>query len=572
MKKSSVVVLLFFAGFLFYAYSERNAEISKAQSYLNKKGEVYFRFSKTTRAEANTLTDMISLDNVTGTDVYAYANKNEFANFLKLNKDFEVLRHPGDPLEPPKMSDYKNPEDRQSWNTYPTWQGYVDMMKKFETDYPQIAKLIEVGQTVKGKTLYYLKISTNVAVDDGKPEFSYSSTMHGDETCGYVLMLRLIDYLLKGYPSDPEVKKLVEGIQIYIMPLENPDGCYNSGDNSVSGAVRGNANGVDLNRSYPGPIGQEGTVQKETTAMMNFYKAHDGFTLLMNFHGGAELFNYDWDCWTSSSKSHPDWPWYVHMGRQFADSVHKVSSTVFTGQNNGITEGGDWYIVKGSRQQWCNWYVHSQEVTTELSNTKLVSAGDLPIRWNYYNRSFLKYMAHCLEGIQGTIKNAAGNPVKAKVWVESHDVLKDSVFMYSKMPNGDYHRLIDKGTYSVTYTIPGETPITKTGIVVEYDKATIVNIGPTDIMMARAKNNSLEKQVTVMPVKNGVRFLGTRNITFMYIYTLNGTLVKTFSNNGKNILVWNGDDSFGNTVGSGNYIASMVSDNKFGTKKVVLAR
>jgi carboxypeptidase D len=35
--------------------------------------------------------------------------------------------------------------------------------------------------------------------DEYEPEFMYTSTMHGDETVGYVLMLRLIDYLLTNY-------------------------------------------------------------------------------------------------------------------------------------------------------------------------------------------------------------------------------------------------------------------------------------------------------------------------------------------------------------------------------------
>jgi hypothetical protein len=575
--KFLAVFCFFIASFVGYTYADRDAEIAKAQSYLDKKGEVYFRFSKTTRAEANALTSMISLDNVTGTDVYAYANRKEFPNFLNLNKDFEVLPHPGDCLEPPKMSDYKNPEDRSTWNSFPTWSGFVDIMKKFEADYPKLAKLIEVGKLTSGKVLYYLKISNNVtAEDNGKPEFSYSSTMHGDETTGYITMLHLIDYLLKGYPADAQVKKLVDGLQIYIMPLENPDGTFKGGDNSVSGAIRGNATGADLNRSYPGPIGQEASVQQETKLMMAFYKAHESFALLANFHGGTEVVNYDWDCWTSSEKNHPDWPWLKYLSKQFVDAVHKVSSTIMTAQSNGITEGGDWYVVKGSRQQWSSWYNHSQEITMELSNTKNIPASDILNRWNYFYKSLLKFMENAMYGIQGVVRDKNGKPVKAKVWVEKHDVEKDSIFYYSKSRNGNYTRLIDKGTYDLTFTIPGEPAITKTGIVVEYDKATVVDIGPTDIQMARENLRNVGKQVTLQSVGNGIKFngltSGSLNVSSIKIYNLEGKLIRTFVNNNQNSIVWNGDDAHGVALGAGNYIARFVSGTSTGNKNLVLVR
>jgi len=46
-------------------------------------------------------------------------------------------------------------------------------------------------------------------------------------------MLRLADYLLENYTSDLKVKDLVDNLEIWINPLANPDGTYNSG-NSLS--------------------------------------------------------------------------------------------------------------------------------------------------------------------------------------------------------------------------------------------------------------------------------------------------------------------------------------------------
>ena len=69
-------------------------------------------------------------------------------------------------------------------------------------NYPSLCRLDTIGTSINGKLVLALKISDNPAEDETEPEVFYSSTMHGDETGGYVLMLRLADYLLKNYNSD----------------------------------------------------------------------------------------------------------------------------------------------------------------------------------------------------------------------------------------------------------------------------------------------------------------------------------------------------------------------------------
>ena len=97
-------------------------------------------------------------------------------------------------------------------------------------------------------------------------------------------------------------------MEIYITPLANPDGTYHGGNNTVSGAWRGNANGIDLNRNYWDPAdGQhpDGEVwQTETIANMNFMAAHH-FVISANFHGGAEVVNYPWDTWSDCIRMIP---------------------------------------------------------------------------------------------------------------------------------------------------------------------------------------------------------------------------------------------------------------------------
>ncbi len=342
-------------------------------------GETYFKFNIDSRDELRKLTHIISIDNVDGNEVHAYANERELDEFKSLGYTYEVLPHPGTLIQPRMATDKRGMD---TWDSYPTYEAYVAMMYQFETDYPLICDVQTIGYTVQGRELIFAKISDNVNTDENEPEVCFTSTMHGDETTGYVLMLRLIDSLLTGYTaSDPRIVDMVDNMEIWINPLANPDGTYNGGNSSVYGATRYNANGVDPNRNFPDP--QDGphpdgqSWQPETVAMMDLAEAHM-LVISANFHGGAEVVNYPWDTW---STRHADDQWFQDISHMYADTVHAFSSGYMTGFNNGITNGWDWYEVDGGRQDYMTYFRGGREVTIELSSTKLLPANELPAHW-----------------------------------------------------------------------------------------------------------------------------------------------------------------------------------------------
>ena len=56
--------------------------------------EVYFKFSINSKNELEKLTGIISIDNVIGNEVFAYANQSEFEEFQKMGYAYEFLPHP----------------------------------------------------------------------------------------------------------------------------------------------------------------------------------------------------------------------------------------------------------------------------------------------------------------------------------------------------------------------------------------------------------------------------------------------------------------------------------------------
>ncbi len=417
--------------------------------------EVYFCFPFTKEADLPAVSRQISVDNIMNDTVWAYANRKQFEKFSAQGFNITILPHPGDAPGVVMRDRVELTEaTRTVWNFYPTYEAYEAIMEDFQTLYPSLCRVENIGTLASGRKLLVAKISDNTEDDEDEPEFFYSSSMHGDETTGYVLMLHLIEYLLQNYGTDPEVTDLVDNMEIYICPLANPDGTYYGGNGSVSGARRYNANFVDLNRNYPDP--DEGdhpdgnAWQAETVAFMNFAEQRS-FVAGANFHGGIEVVNYPWDTW---SRLNADNNWWVMVSREYADTCQaNAPSWYMDDLDNGITNGYAWYRVTGGRQDYMNYFRRCREVTIELSTTKMVAAAQLPDYWNYNYRSMLNLIKQATYGFRGVVTDQlSGLPVKAEITLTGHDADNSSVF--SSALHGDYYRPVKAGTYTLQVSAP----------------------------------------------------------------------------------------------------------------------
>ncbi len=434
--------------------------------------EIYFSFEIIERSELEQLTRIVSIDNVDGNTVYAYGHPQDISELKSLGYEITELPHPGKLIIPKMAPTLREVRD---WDYYPTYDQYIAMMYQFAFDYPNLCRIVDIGSTVDGRQLLFAVISDNVGIEEDEPEFMYTATMHGDETTGYVLMLRLIDYLLSGYGFDPEVTEMVNEIEIWINPLANPDGTYYGGNNNIYGARRVNANSVDINRNFPdpedGPHPDGHAWQPETIAMMDIAEANS-FIHSANFHGGAEVVNYPWDTWAIL---HADNDWYYDISRAFADTVHLYSpATYMNFMNNGITNGYEWYTISGGRQDYMNWFQACREVTIEISDTKLLPASQLDAHWTYLKRSFIKYIQNVYYGIRGIVTDSLGNSLDAKITVVDHDF--DHSEVYTDPDVGDYHRMLLPGVYDITVSAYAFIPQTITNITVSDTGATRVDV------------------------------------------------------------------------------------------------
>jgi len=400
--------------------------------------------------------------------------------FKNLGIDYLLLEHPNKSVDAETIGLKNYAQEKSSdcssfLQGYPSYGLYEQMMLEFATDYPEICRYVEIDTLPSGRKLIALVISDNPNVAENEPRFLYTSSMHGDETAGYMLMMRMIQDILCNYSSDEEIANLVDNIEIWINPLANPDGTYAWGDNTISGARRTNANFVDLNRNYldpdDGPNPDGNAYQPETVAFMQL--AEDvHFDMSSNMHGGVEVANYPWDTW---SFTHADDDWWVHVCRQYADTAQANSpSGYFNFLNNGITNGYDWYPVEGGRQDFMTYFHRGREMTLELSDQKLLSSSQFDNFWGYNRSALYNYLEQSLFGLRGIITDAnTGEPIVANVSIVNHDMENSDVF--SRLPNGNYHRYLHEGSYDVTFTADGYESQT-IAVNVLNDESTLLNV------------------------------------------------------------------------------------------------
>ena len=553
--------------FLLFLISNGFVSGQNAEEILKKRGEVYFSFDLRDeidfKEQLEIISKLISIDNVMDGEVHAYANAKEFKQFELLNYTYKVLTPPSLLLSKEELISNRA---IANWDYYPTYQEYLGIMEQFEIDYPDLCEVVNIGASEEGRALLFIHINDNLGIAQEEPEFMYTSSMHGDEITGYVLMLRLIEYLLENYGVDAHATNLVNSIDIWINPLANPDGTYAGGENTVSGATRYNANSVNLNRNYPdpedGPHPDGNAYQAETLAFMDFAESHH-FTMSMNFHGGAEVINYPWDTWPRLAA---DDDWWVYVSRQYADVVHANSPAgYFSDFDNGITNGYDWYTIAGGRQDYMNYENNCREVTLEISDVKLPPPSELPEFWEYNYRSLLNYMEQSLYGIRGSVTDEqTGLAVVAEVFIEGHD--EDNSQVYSSLPVGNYNRLIYEGGYSVTYSAEGYISKVINDINVVNENATFVNVQLSPIVEGLTEEELLAEKILIYPnpVKDQVNILLPEKVNEISISNISGQTV--FNTNPNKLRLQLDVDDFPNGV----YLLSFKFENTTVFKKFVI--
>ena len=439
---------------------------------MRNRNEYYFTLAVDKPAEIRAINEICSVDAVKGNTIVCYANQKQYEKLLEAGYNPQ-LQTPPCMLEETVMWDGSNRASYE-WDSYPTYDAYQSMMEAFPSQAlsDRTCTLLDLGTLNSGRKI--LGVRLNKGNPDGKPKFLYSSTMHGDEVTGMMLMLRLIDEFCTS--EDSRIVNILENVDLFIFPLTNPDGTYYGGNSTMNQARRYNINGTDLNRNYKDyyngdhPDGEAWALETQWTMQL----AQDYlFTMSANYHGGAEVMNYPWD---AVYTDHPDKAWWQLISAEYVSNARVYSSSYMTDTySSGVTNGASWYVITGSRQDYENAYGECREITIECSSTKKPSASNMPTYWNYNHTAMLAFIEQCTKGVHGFVYDAVtGASLEGvTVTVENHDNSLSTVTTHNV---GDFHRPIKGGTYTFTFTKEGYYPKSEQVTVADGERVELNNV------------------------------------------------------------------------------------------------
>lgn len=415
-------------------------------------------------------------------------------------------------------------------DAWPTFEEFVTRMQSLEATYPTLVNLVSIGYSVQARDIWCLTISDNISVDENEPEFKYTSSMHGDETTGIEMTLRLAELLLQNYGVDPDLTELVNEIEIWLCPIHNPDGYVNGS--------RYNAHGIDLNREFPDrftdPVDDPAGHEPENQAFMYLGYAQR-FVMGANYHGGELVFNYPWDAVVPPYEPiiadyAPDDQLFHDLGLGYTT----LNPMIYNGDfDEGLTRGWEWYQIWGGMQDWAYFWRGEHHVTIEVSISKMPSYQYMDTYWDNNRDAMLWWMKASLTGIRGRVLDAQdGSPLDASIVIEGMEFPN---FARTDPDIGDYHRVIAPGIYTLIASASGYQSQSYT-VDVTSGNATVHDffLGPLTDLSGSIKNVSspdalpgdiLDYQIILL--NNGTTTTVTLTDTLPTSLTLTGHLTAT---------------------------------------------
>jgi len=455
---------------------------------------------------------------------------------------------------------------------YHTYAQLGQILLDTQTAYPAIAKRGSLGTSVQGRELWTLTISDNVnGAEEAEPEVRISANIHGNEKIGMELSLYLIGYLTANYglPGHEDVTNLVDNYHLLFLPLHNPDGHVAN--------TRSNANGVDLNRNYPvpdGTIGGDGTwTEQIETQRMKAWGFATHCVISQDGHSGALVVNYPWDYTYTLA---PDNDALIALAEEYSYYNQPMWNGDFY---HGITNGAQWYVTKGSLQDWAYHETGSLHQIVEFSDSYAPPAAQLDAYWNDNRESFMHWIKAARYGVGGRVTDAGtGAPLAATVTVIGID---KSVATDPDL--GDYYKLLDTGTYTLRFEAPGYVTQTIAGVGTTWGTPTVLDVALLDATT----------DAPVLPLA-GLRFEGSFPNPFNPTTTLRyrlptdaavsleildargrrvrSLLESTSQTAGAHELLWNGRDEAGQPLPSGLYQARLRAGGEEAGLKLLLLK
>ncbi len=203
---------------------------------------------------------------------------------------------------------------------------------------PDLVQLLQIGTSVENRPIRALRISTG----GNHPAVLFNACQHAREWVSVMVPMYIADTLISQYGVDEEITSLLNQVDVYIVPIVNPDGYVYSWD--VDRLWRknrrpnpGGSFGVDNNRNWGFMWGGEGASsnpseetykgpfafsEPETVALRDLLIQHPEIESFIDFHSYGQWVLIPWG-WTVAPPE--DLPTFKALGTGLESTLKSVN-------------------------------------------------------------------------------------------------------------------------------------------------------------------------------------------------------------------------------------------------------
>ena len=403
---------------------------------------------------------------------------------------------------------------------YRNYDELLEDLQEIESQYPDICKLYDIGNT-RGKEYsmagnsYYndynheiwaMKVSDNVEEEEDEPSVFYMAEHHAREPISLEVNMYVLNHIISNYGSDPTITDEVNNKQIWFMPLVNPNGHKivtdevdlwwrkNIRDNNENGSINfGGGDGVDPNRNYAWNWGGEGSSgdtysetyrgpsafsEPEIQAMRDMLGSHH-FVTGITYHSYSELVLFPFGY--ANNIQAPDHDALEELANEMAFTI--------PGQSGGYYDpmpSYELYPASGTTDDYAYGEYGVFSFTIELGTEFIPPASQIEgICEDNLEAALILLTRVNRKALTGHITDAeSGDPVVAEIYIDGIDNTGEFRKPYeSDLFFGRYYRLLQMGSYGVTFSALGYETQTINNVSISPLQQTVLDVELEPILM-----------------------------------------------------------------------------------------
>jgi hypothetical protein len=367
---------------------------------------------------------------------------------------------------------------------------FFDLVSAF----PHLAHAYQIGQSTSWmQPIWGIRVSSSPEIDKDAPAVLFTGIHHAREPIGAYLCKAILEELLTNYGKSARYTRLLDSLEIWLVPIVNPDGYEyiiqnqlqfpwwrkNLRDNNDDGLFDPLVDGVDLNRNYDfnweeggdgNPAswffrGSSAFSENEIQALRDL-ALRENFVMGVSYHSYGESVLYPWGNFHRA----PDQELIVDIAQRCAGQIGRLSG------------GGSYNVLPlngrvGQSSIWMYGELGTIDFIIETGEEYFAAPEDIPriVKENVRGALFLMERALC-GGVTGHVRDRqTGKPIAAEIHVNGCDAAYVKC-RRADAARGRFDRLLFPGNYTLEIRAPGYQTETITGVQIHGDRMTVLEI------------------------------------------------------------------------------------------------